>query len=85
MVTERTSRSNVGIMEPAFGNNFPASHQVLALRRKLSASSVAVLQRIFAPFSGRDCAISLVVAVSRADRSLIVFREGFSQGAGLAR
>jgi hypothetical protein len=38
----------------------------------------AVLQRVFFLFYGRHRVISSVVAVSRADRSLVVFREGIS-------
>jgi hypothetical protein len=54
----------------------------LTLRRKLHASSAQFCSGCFS-IRDRHPAASSVVAVSRTDRSLVIFREGFGQVAGL--
>jgi hypothetical protein len=67
-----------------FRDRLPRGIKFLTLRGSFQLPR-AVLQRVFFRFYGRHRAIPSVVAVSRANRSLVVLCEGFSQGAGLAR
>ena len=58
-------------------------HQIPdVVRGSFSASPRSSAENTFSPY-GRHRVISSVSAVSGADRSLVVFREGLSQFAGL--
>jgi len=71
----------IGIGIP--GQDSPQLSSFLTLRGSFSASRRSSTANTFSIY-GRYRATSSVIAVSGANRSLVVFREGISQGASLA-
>jgi hypothetical protein len=67
-----------------FPGKIPRADQVSRRRGEAFQLPRGVLRQILFLLFGRQRATSSVIAVSRADRSLVVFRQGISQGASLA-
>ena len=70
-------------LELEFPGEIPLDYQVSRRCGEAFQPPRADLRQIFSVY-GKHRATSLVIAVSRSDRSLVVFREGISQLAGLA-